>query len=152
MARCSSNTACTTATGASTTLKVYPGDGSDVALSVSHERTTGVTTLRWPARPQPPAMSGYDVFRGSQSDDGLSTTAGTPDTSLSSLGNISCGTGVGVPVGTDVVVTSSAAQPATNTVHYYLVGHSSTVAGARTALGRGLNNAVRLPPVAAACP
>jgi hypothetical protein len=97
-------------------------------------------------------MSGYDVFSGSQSDDGLSTTPGTPDTSLGSLAILECGTGIGVPVGTDVVVTPPVVQPAANAMHYYLVGHSSLTAGARTALGRGLNNALRLSPVAASCP
>ncbi|MBI1951138.1 MAG: hypothetical protein HYS34_07225, partial [Acidobacteria bacterium] len=152
MARCSSKTECTTTTGASTSLAVYAGDGSDVSLSASHDRVTGVTTLRFPARPQPPTMSGYDVFSGSQSDDGLSTTPGTPDTSLGSLAIVACGTGTGVPVGTDVVITLPVAQPVANSIHYYLAGHSSITAGARTALGRGLNNALRLSPVAVSCP
>jgi hypothetical protein len=152
MARCSSNPVCTTLTGASATLKVYPGDGSDVALSVSHDRATGITTLRWPARPQPSPMLGYDAFQGTQTDDGSSTTPRTPDSNLSTLAIVICGTGIGVPVGTDVVLPLPAVQPALNSAHYYLVGHSSTVPGSQTALGRGINNTVRLTPPAATCP
>jgi hypothetical protein len=153
MARCSSNPACTTTIGATTGTKVYPGDGTDLDLNLTHDRVTGVTTLRFAARTQPPTMSGYDVFSGSQADDGLSTTPGVPDTGLASLASLSCNTGIGVPVGTDVVVTTSpTSQPATNTMFYYLAGHSSITAGARTALGRGVNNTVRLNPPAASCP
>ena len=37
MARCSSNLACTTTTGASTALKIYTGDALDIGLTVTHE-------------------------------------------------------------------------------------------------------------------
>ena len=97
-------------------------------------------------------MSGYDVFSGSQADDGLSTTPGAPDTGLANLVILACSTGIGVPVGTDVVVTPATLQPAANAMFYYLAGHNSTTAGAKTALGRGVNNAVQLTPPAATCP
>ena len=150
MARCNSNPACTTTTGATSLIKVYPGDGTDVDLNLTHDRVTGITILNFLSRPQPATMSGYDVFSGSQVDDGLGTTPGTPDTGLASLAIVSCGIGVGVPVGTNIPVTPATLQPATNSMFYYLVGHNSLTAGARTALGRGVNNAVRLP--ALTCP
>ncbi|HEV8700085.1 MAG TPA: thrombospondin type 3 repeat-containing protein [Candidatus Polarisedimenticolia bacterium] len=152
MARCSSNPACTTTTGASAAIKVYPGDGTDVFLTLTHDRATGITTLHFPARPQPPTMSGYDAFSGAQSDDGQSTTAGVPDTALSSLAILACGTGVGVLVGTDIPIALAVSQPLPNAMFYYLAGHSSVTAGAKTALGRGVNNTVRLTPPAATCP
>jgi hypothetical protein len=97
-------------------------------------------------------MSGYDVFSGSQADDGLGTTPGTPDTGLASLAIVSCGIGVGVPVGTNIPVAPATLQPLPNSMFYYLVGHNSLTAGAKTALGRGVNNTVRLTPPAATCP
>jgi len=150
MARCTSNPACSTVTGASTSAKVYPGDSSDIALSVSFDRTTGLTTLRFPSRPQPVTVSGYDVFNGSQADDGSSTTPTVPDVTLASLATLSCNVGIGVPVGTDVVVTSSAAQPLPNAMQYYLVGHSSPVAGSKDGLGKGANGNTRISPIS--CP
>jgi hypothetical protein len=152
MARCSSNPACTTTIGATAGTKIYPGDGTDVDLNLTHDRLTGITTLTFQARPQPPTMSGYDAFSGTQADDGLSTTPGVPDTALASLAILTCGTGIGVPVGNNVVVTPATLQPVTNSMFYYLVGHSSITAGAKTALGRGVNNAVELTPPAATCP
>jgi hypothetical protein len=139
LARCSADDACTTATGFTRAIQVYTGDGEDIRLSVSHDRGTGVTTLRWPARPQAPPMSGYDVFRGT-----------VPPANLSSLTSIACDTGTGVPVGSDVVVTSSAAAPSAGTAHFYLVGHSNPTPGALTALGRHSNGSVRIAPIT--CP
>jgi hypothetical protein len=149
MARCSSNLACTTTTGASAALKVYSGDALDIGLTVTHDRTTGITTLSWLARPQPAPLSGYDLFRGSQSDDGLSTTPGAPDTALASLATLACDNSIGVAVGTGLTFTTTAA-PAPNSMHYYLIGHSSTVAGAHTVLGRGANNSIEVAPIT--CP
>ena len=90
-------------------------------------------------------MSGYDAFQGTQAP-----APTPPDSSLSTLATLSCDTGIGVPVGTDVVVTTAAAGPATGSANYFLVGHSSPVAGARTALGRGANNNIRIAPIG--CP
>src|SRR5262249_52746203 len=109
-------------------------------------------TLRWQSRPQPPTMSGYDAFQGVQADDGSAATPKIPDSSLATLTIASCGTGVGVPVGTDVVLPLAVSQPGLGAAHYYLVGHSSTTPGAKTALGRGTNNTVLLTPPAATCP
>jgi predicted small secreted protein len=90
------------------------------------------------------------VFSGSEVDDGSSATPLVPDIALASLATLSCNTGIGVPIGTDVVVTSSAAQPPLNTMQYYLVGHSSPVAGSKPALGKGANNNTRISPLT--CP
>jgi len=91
-------------------------------------------------------MSGYDVFQGAQAG----TTPMVPDSALATLAILSCNTGIGVPVGTDVVVTSSAAQPTAGSAQYYLVGHSSPVVGSKPALGKGANNNTRISPIT--CP
>ncbi len=74
-ARCSSDLACTAQQDV--VVKVYTGDGSDLAPQTALN-TAGVTgeiglhvtagtstsaTLAWPARTQPPGISGYDLFR-----------------------------------------------------------------------------------------
>jgi hypothetical protein len=138
-ARCSVDPSCTSTTGATRTIQVYTGDGEDIRLLVSHDRANGITTLRWQARPQPVPMSGYDVFRGT-----------IPPANLSTLASVTCDTGAATPVGTDVLVTSSAAAPAAGQAHFYLVGHSNPTAGSMTALGRHTNGTVRIAPVA--CP
>ncbi|HXH29037.1 MAG TPA: thrombospondin type 3 repeat-containing protein, partial [Candidatus Polarisedimenticolia bacterium] len=140
LTRCSSDTACTTVTGASASVLAYPGDGQDVDLTVTHNRSTGVTTLQWVARPQPPPMSGYDVMVG---------TVPPPDTGLGTLSTLTCNTGIGAPVGNNVSITTSA-SPATGTALYFLVGHSNPTAGSKPALGRASNGSVRQSPVS--CP
>src|SRR6185295_6289063 len=97
-----------------------------------HDRVSGVTTLSWPARLQPPAMSGFEVYRGTQTDDGLSTTAAAPDTNLSTLATLSCFLANGAP-GTNVTITTSL-QPAANTSLYFLAGHNPLTAGGQSAL------------------
>jgi hypothetical protein len=52
------------------------------------------------------------------------------------------------PIGSNVSVTTSLAPPV-NSAIYYLVGHRNTT-GAKTILGRGLNNAVEISPIS--CP
>ncbi len=156
-ARCSIDTTCTssaTATASNSSSKqVFTGDGTDINLSVTHDRVSGTTTLTWPSRIQPPSLSGYDVFRGAQSDDGLSTTPGAPDVNLTSLQPLSvspssCNVPNGAP-GTNVTQTTTLA-PAPNAMIYYLVGHNPVVAGGQAALGRRGDGT--LEPLAAACP
>ncbi|PYT12409.1 MAG: hypothetical protein DMF51_13250, partial [Acidobacteria bacterium] len=155
--RCSIDTTCTssaTATGSnSSTKQVFTGDGTDINLTVTHDRVSGTTTLSWPSRIQPPSLSGYDVFRGAQSDDGLSTTPGAPDVNLTSLQPLSvspssCNVPNGAP-GTNVTQTTTLA-PAANAMIYYLVGHNPVVAGGQAALGRRGDGT--LEPLAAVCP
>jgi len=151
-ARCSVDLTCTssaTATaGNSSTLQVFTGDGNDIFLSLSHDKATGITTLSWPARLQPPAVSGFEVYRGLQSDDGLSTTASVPDAPLATLTSMSCSLANGAP-GTNVTTTTNL-QPATNTSLYFLVGHNPLTAGAQAALGRRSDGTLR--PLAPVCP
>jgi hypothetical protein len=45
-----------------------------------------------------------------------------------------------------VSVTNSDTTPA-NTAHYFLVGHSNMIPGAKTLLGRGVGGAVRVAPI-----
>ena len=115
-------------------------DGTDLALSVSHNRGTGVTTLQWIARPQPAPLLGYDVFLGS---------VPPVDAALSTLTALSCDVGAGTPPGSPVSV-NTAAVPALGKSFYFLVGHSNTVPGSRAALGRASSGTVRVSPVG--CP
>ncbi|HXU11782.1 MAG TPA: thrombospondin type 3 repeat-containing protein, partial [Candidatus Binatia bacterium] len=150
--RCSLDATCTSSATASASnsrsLQVYSGDGNDIFLSLSHDRASGVTTLSWPARLQPPAVSGFEVYRGTQTDDGLSTTAAVPDTPLATLTSMSCFLANGAP-GTNVTTTTTL-QPAANTSLYFLVGHNPLTAGAQAALGRRSDGTLR--PLAPSCP
>jgi hypothetical protein len=151
-ARCSLDATCTSSATASASnsrsLQVYSGDGNDIFLSLSHDRVSGVTTLSWPARLQPPAVSGFEVYRGTQTDDGLSSTAAAPDANLSTLATLSCFLANGAP-GTNVTITTSL-QPAVNTSLYFLAGHNPLTAGAQSALGRRSDGTLR--PLAPVCP
>jgi hypothetical protein len=129
LARCSSDPTCETVNGFSLAVLVYPGDGEDVqGLRVAHDRTLdpphGRTTISWPARPQPPSMSGYDVFQGA-----------IPPKDYSTLAPLGCDAGIGVPAGTDASFFFSAPPPAIGTAHFYVVGHSNPTPGALTYLG-----------------
>jgi hypothetical protein len=159
LARCSNDATCTTATGVTRSLKVFSGkaDATELPLTIAHNRTTGVTTLAWPARPQPAALSGFDLYRGSRTDDGLPTTPSPADTALATLQQLACNVANGTPGGPPITITDTAA-PAIHTSLYYLVGHSSTT-GAPTSLGlRNLVPApvpydpVRYPPAGVICP
>jgi hypothetical protein len=138
--RCSSDLACTSVNGASAALLVYPGDGTDLSLDVTHDRASGLTTLRWTARPQPSPLNGYDLFRG---------TVPPVDSSLSTLVALSCDVGTGSAPGT-VLTTTTAASPTLGQAHYYLVGHSNNSPGAKDSLGRTGGGAVEIAPVT--CP
>jgi subtilase family protein/thrombospondin type 3 repeat protein len=140
-ATCSSATAiCTTPTGLTRAIQVYPGDGDDIALSVTH--VSGTTTVTFPARPQPLPMSGFDVFRGN-------IASGVPDPSLATLTTLACNIGVGTPVGSPVFTTTTL-TPTLGQAHYYLAGHRNPTAGSRTALGRASNGNILVAPIA--CP
>ena len=155
--RCSIDTTCTssaTASGVnSRSIQVFSGDGADIPLSVSYNRSVNppLTTLSWPARVQPPSLSGYDVFSGTRVDDGSSSTPLLPDTNLSTLtpfGPGFCNLANGAP-GTTVTATQTV-DPPVNTAFYYLVGHNPLVAGGQAALGRRGDGTLR--PLAPVCP
>jgi hypothetical protein len=122
--RCSTDFSCTSATGTSLTVRVYPGDGSDIALTVL---TGPPTTLRWTARPQPAPMAGYDVFRATR-------PAGAP-VGLEAFGCFAADVPQGA-IGAPISSVTDPAGPAIGEAFLYLVGHSSPTAGALTALGR----------------
>jgi len=146
LARCSSDapagtppTSCTTVTGVSQTVQVYTGDGQDIPLTVTHNRTTNVTTVTWPARQQPFPMSGYDAFRGSVQVAAVPPATGlVPDVNLSSLVTMQCDMGIGAAPGTplSVAMQPTDPQPGLGAAQYFLVGHSNTTAGQNTTLGR----------------
>jgi hypothetical protein len=140
LARCSVNPACTTLNGASQALQVYTGDGADIRLDLTHDRTSGTTSLRWLSRPHPQPMDGYDVFRG---------TVPPKDEGLSTLTTQQCDFGMGVAAGTLLSVPNTT-TPAVGQAIYFLVGHSNPTPGARTALGRHSNGSARIAPIG--CP
>jgi hypothetical protein len=148
--RCSTSFACTSLTGATASLQVFSGagDNAEIPLSIAHNRTTGVTTLSWPARVQAPPMMNFNLFRGTRTDDGLPTTPSAPDTGLATLQTLACNVPNGA-AGTTLSVTNSD-SPALNSASYYLVGHRNTAAGAPTVLGRRSDGSVRYAPIA--CP
>ncbi|MBI1951026.1 MAG: thrombospondin type 3 repeat-containing protein, partial [Acidobacteria bacterium] len=145
--RCSSDFSCTSQTGATVSVDFLPCDGSDIALSVSHDRASGVTTLTWPSGPQTAPFAGYDVFRGAQVDNGLTgLPAQVPDSALATLAPLSCNLAQVLPIGTTMSATTSELTPA-NTAHYFLVGHRDTRPGVRTKLGPGVINTIRVAPI-----
>ncbi|MFQ5877165.1 MAG: thrombospondin type 3 repeat-containing protein [Acidobacteriota bacterium] len=129
--RCSSDFSCTSTQGASLTLPVYTGDGGDISLSASH--AAGTTTLSFKARPQPPSLSGYDLFRGS-----ITTP---PDTGLSTLVTLSCNIAQQA-LGSNISGTDSE-TPAVGNAFYYVAGHRSVDPSATTVLGRASDGSVR---------
>ena len=97
-------------------------------------------------------MSGFDVFRGTQTDDGLSTTAAVPDVTLATLVPLASPSSCNVPNGapsTNVTQTTTL-QPAANQALYFLVGHNPVTTGAQAALGRRGDGTLR--PLAPVCP
>jgi hypothetical protein len=154
MARCSSDLACTTVNGASATIISYRGDGYDIALSVNHARTTGVTTISFPARAQAPTIpqvSGYSMYSGTINSAG--------DPLLATLSGMTCMGAplAAAPLGTILSKTESV-PPALGKATYYLAGHNPTASGTPVVyLGRrgdgtfNINNGP-LRPTAAVCP
>ncbi|HXH28471.1 MAG TPA: thrombospondin type 3 repeat-containing protein [Candidatus Polarisedimenticolia bacterium] len=138
--RCSVSATCVT-TGASAasikSIQIYPGDGGDLDLSLTHNRTTGVTTIQWPSRPQVAEVSGYDLYSGTINSPG--------DATLGTLAGISClAPNLMQPMATESVT------PALGTATYYLAGHNPVATGGQAALGRTSSGALwPLPPT---CP
>jgi hypothetical protein len=135
-ARCSSNAACTTTTGASAVLQVYAGDGSDLTITLTQNGNVNLT-----ARPMPPTMSGYDFFRY--------TFPPAPPANLSGTIILACDQGLAAPVGSTVTV-NDAATPPSGQAFWYWAGYSSPTAGSKTALGRRTDNTIRIAPTT--CP
>jgi hypothetical protein len=145
-ARCSSDPACTATQ--EVLVAVYTGDGNDID---DVEVTGGASSVvRWTARPQPPGVVGYDIFRfASTSALGVDLFPG--------------GVFVGSCWGPNVVQTTLGALvgradtgiPALDTTFMYQVSHSSQAAGAINPLGvrpPASPHAGQLVMAATACP
>jgi hypothetical protein len=135
--RCSSDTACQASRDV--TVKVYTGDGSDLNATYDGSgnqleglSVTGGTTavLSWMSRPQPPGISGYDVFRlQSGTASGVDVfTGGTFDGTC--FANAVPQTALGT-----LVSVNDAAIPTAGRTFMYQVGHSSTNPAAIAPLG-----------------
>ncbi len=154
MARCSSDLACTTVTGASATILSYRGDGYDIALNLAHNRSTGVTTIAFQARAQAPTIpqvSGYSMYSGTINSAG--------DPLLSTLSGMTCmGSSIPAAALDTTLFKTDGVQPVLGKATYYLAGHNPTSSGTPgVLLGRrgdgtlNFNNGP-LRPVATACP
>jgi hypothetical protein len=140
LARCNSTPACETANGATQTLLVYPGDGTDLVLTLA-PLGGGSASVSLTARPQPPTMSGYDFFRY--------TAPPALPAGLAGAIALACDQGIGAAVGSTVSVTD-AAVPGPGQVFHYWAGHSSPAAGSKAALGRRTDTTIRIAP--SSCP
>jgi hypothetical protein len=140
MARCSSTPACTTTTGVSQALKAYPGDGTDLVLTLT-SAGAGSANLQIIARPHPATMSGYDFYRY--------TAPPAPPANLAGTVTLACDQGTATAVGSPVQVTDPAV-PAVGQAYFYWVGHSNVTPGSKAALGRRTDNTIRVAPIS--CP
>jgi hypothetical protein len=132
---------------ATETFAAYPGDGSDLVLSLTH--AAGTTTIGWPSRRQLAQVSGYDLFKITID------TSGDPD--LLTLSGLACVAGnLPQPGGAPgpVVSSTEAINPVVGKATMFLSGHNPVAVGGQAALGRrfdGLNRPLRALPTAA-CP
>ncbi|MGH9867143.1 MAG: thrombospondin type 3 repeat-containing protein [Candidatus Polarisedimenticolia bacterium] len=140
-ARCSSDLTCEAQQ--EVVLKVYTGDGGDlgpqdglnaggVDSEVGLDVVGGATaTLQWPARPQPPGISGYDVFRYLYTGDltGVDVFSGNTFDGACFANAVPQGA-----LGT-LITTNDAAIPGVNESYFYQVGHSSINPTALAPLG-----------------
>ena len=143
LARCSSNAACTTTTGASQVLQVYPGDGTDLTLTLTTvlPNGSGNANVNLTARPMPPSMSGYDFFKY--------TMPPAPPVSLAGTVILACDQGTAALPGSTVTVPDNT-NPAVGQIFLYWAGYSSTTPGSKAALGRRTDNTIRIAPIT--CP
>jgi hypothetical protein len=139
IAHCSSDTSCTSLSGATQPVKVYTGDSMDIDIRLTHVLGTGVTTISWTARPQPAPMIGYDAFRGT-----------APNVSAATWTTQACNLGAATPVGGTISATNST-TPASGSVLYFAVGPRNTNTTAdpnvRTVLGKRTDGTLRIAPV-----
>jgi len=150
-ARCSSDLSCTTTTGASQAVQVYTGDPRAFILTVTHNRTTNTTSISFPAQPAPPApmTGGYDLVRGTRTDDGLATTPSPADTTLATIVSLRCNSDAAVPVGQNVIHDTTD-SPTIGSAHYYLAGYHAAGPGAKTSFGFRSDGSTRSATIA--CP
>jgi len=124
--RCSSDPTC--AASQEVLVAVYTGDGNDIN-DVEVTRAPS-SMVRWTARPQPPGIAGYDVFRYA--------SAGTTGVDLFP-GGIFAGSCFAANVTQaalgSLVTRADNGVPAADTTFMYQVSHSSQAAGAINPLG-----------------
>jgi hypothetical protein len=141
LVRCSADFQCTGTVGATAAAGVYTGDGADITLSVDHG-PGGEAILSWTSRPQVTSVAGYDLFRGTFSNQNR-------DPGLATLACLEADIPQPASVG-EIVTRQDADVPPVGVFVYYLVGHSSRAAGALDALGKRSDQTIRVAPVA--CP
>jgi len=159
-ARCSSDLACVGSQDV--VVKVYTGDGSDLGpqtalntAGVSNELGLDVVggataTLQWPARTQPPGITGYDVFRLTS---GTATGVDVFDGNTfngTCFANAVANTALGT-----LVSTTDNGTPGVGTTFMYQVGHSSNNTAAIAPLGvqpASSNRSGQLVTAGATCP
>jgi len=125
--RCSIDPACSATRDVR--VDVYTGCGDDFLLDVTGGSTA---TIRWRALPQPPGISGYDVFRLINVGPGVGTldvfTGGTFDGAC--FANAVPQAAIGA-----FASTTDSNIPTLGRTHMYQVGHSSNNAAAIIQLG-----------------
>jgi hypothetical protein len=160
-ARCSSDLSCLGSQDV--VVKVYTGDGSDLGpqtalntAGVSNELGVDVVggasaTIQWPARTQPPGISGYDVFRYNS----IGTATGVDVFSGNTFDGACFANAVANTALGTLVSTVDVGTPAVGTTYMYQVGHSSTNAAAIAPLGvqpASTNRSGQLVTAGATCP
>ncbi|HXI01704.1 MAG TPA: hypothetical protein VNI57_00880, partial [Candidatus Saccharimonadales bacterium] len=148
--RCSSDPSCTASDDVR--LLVYTGEGSDVAsagegatpaegyrgLYIDHDPSLGWATLSWEARPQPPGMQGWDLFRTAVTGSGTDLFpgeqfTGAPFASTGSGPSDSCDLPNGA-AGTRLSFVDKVSPPP-GEARLYMVAHSSVEIVAPPPLG-----------------
>ena len=147
--RCSTDNTCTSSATNAASIKpitAYPGDGTDIALAVSHVNATSTTTISWPSRPQPSLVSGYNFYTGTINSSG--------DATLGTLSGMVCsGSTIPQPAGAPgplVTKTETGVTPALGKAVFYLAGHHPVAATGQPALGRRGDGVLR--PLGPICP
>jgi hypothetical protein len=145
-ARCSSDPTCVGSKEVN--VLVYTGDGSDLnsevhnhspiglldGIYIDHDPSTNQATLSWRARPQPPGVSGFDVFRHTVTD--IAVPAEDPfDTDQFQGSCFQNAVANGLP-GSRVTLSGISSMPAVSDAHLYMIGHSSQNTQAIAPLGR----------------
>jgi len=148
--RCTSDSTCTASKEVS--VLAYTGDavdiGSEVAsyspigildgIYVEHDRATDTATISWRARPQPPGVSGYDLFRRTQTAIGAAVLNGAGDPFATDKFQGTCLTNAiaQTAAGTRTTTTNVASTLPAGQAWLYMVGHSSNNTLAIAPLGR----------------
>jgi hypothetical protein len=138
--RCTSDPGCTTSGEVS--VLMYSGDGNDLAsephshspagvingIFVDYDEITPATLVRWRGRPQPPGVSGYDVYKTTIAGMGGDIFAGD----VFAGGAWTCNSAQVAPGAQGG--TNDPADPNVGDAHLYMLAHSS-------------NNSLAVPPL-----